>query len=497
MTVVRSRSKQRREDEQLLEAAVWAADLGLYEWDITSDTVRWLNDWCRHYDIDPCEGPRHGIQWRERVHPDDRARARHEYDEHIAGRRDRYEAEYRIHTLGGQWRWIRNRGYIVRSGPGGRHRRLMGICVDVDERKRIEAALDHSRRSLEALAAAAPIWMVLTDADGNIEFLNRPLAQRGIEPASVIGRPVTVLAADPEEARRIDAIRKQVVRSAQPQMHTMLLKDGRAIATWANPLLEAGRVVGIAAVIIDVSERRNRERDLLDAVAGEQRRFAHDLHDGLGQELTGIALLLKTLVTRVATEAPSLSRPLGEVLDYINGAIATSREVARGVSPVGREHGGLAEALNELAERVQRQGGPQVSYRVGGQEARELDPLLAENLYRIAQEAITNAVRHSGARQITLGLERSPTRVRLSVEDDGSGIPVGADDRAGLGLRIMRARAELVGARLVIGPRAPHGTRVECSRDWSAPGGEPVPVQPPTAGHASATPRKPAVRPKR
>ena len=463
---LRSRSKKRQEDERLLAAAVWAADLGAYEWDLATDRVRWLNGWCRQYDIDPCEGEHHGTRWRERVHPDDRAKARHEYDEHVAGRRDRYEAEYRILTLGGQWRWIRNRAYLVSHGPGGRQRRLMGVCVDVDERKRIEAQLEHSRRSLEALAATAPIWMVLTDADGTIEFLNRPLRRPGVDPSTAQGRPLAILASDAEEAARIEALRQRVVQSAQPQMLTMVLGDGRALAIWANPVLEGGRVVGIGAIMLDVSERRNRERDVLDAVTAEQRRFGHDLHDGLGQELTGIALLLKTLAMRATKEAPALAQPLSEVLDYANGAIATSRAVARGVSPVGREHGGLAQALEDLAERVQRQGGPQVMYRLGGAATDELEPLLADNLYRIAQEALTNAVRHSGARHITLRLERSATHVRLTVEDDGQGIAAGADAAAGLGLRIMRGRAELVGAQLRIVPLAPHGTRVECAREW-------------------------------
>jgi len=463
-----SRPTQRPDDERLLASAAWAADLGLYEWDLDRDSVRWLNDWCGHYDIDPCEGEQHGVRWRERVHPDDRARARHEYDEHIAGRRDRYESEYRIRTRSGAWRWIRNRGYVIRGGPGGRPRRLLGICVDVDERRRVEAALEHSRRSLEALAAAAPIWMVLTDADGRIEFLNRPLAARGIEPAAARGQPVTLLASDPEEAARIDAVRREIVRSGRPQMHTMLLKDGRAIAAWANPLIEGGAVVGIAAVILDVSERRNRERDLLDAVTAEQRRFGHDLHDGLGQELTGIALLLKTLCLRAASEAPALEAALEEVLEYANGAIATSRTVARGVSPVGGEHGGLAEALQELVGRVRRQGGLEISYQPRG-GGPELEPLLGDNLYRIAQEAVTNALRHSGARRLVLRLEHSATGVRLAVEDDGCGLPPGADALGGLGLRIMRARAELVGARLVVSALAPQGTRVECSREWPAP----------------------------
>jgi PAS domain-containing protein len=87
----------------------------VYERDVRADRVRWLNRCCECYDIDPCEGERHGERWRSLVHPEDRVVARREFDEHVAGRRERYEAEYRIQTLSGGWRWIRNRAYVIRS----------------------------------------------------------------------------------------------------------------------------------------------------------------------------------------------------------------------------------------------------------------------------------------------------------------------------------------------------------------------------------------------
>ena len=93
--------RRRHYEESLLESAVWTAELGAYEWDVKTDRVRWLNRWCEHYDIDPCEGERHGERWRTLVHPEDRAQARREFDEHGAGRRERYEAEYRIGTRSG------------------------------------------------------------------------------------------------------------------------------------------------------------------------------------------------------------------------------------------------------------------------------------------------------------------------------------------------------------------------------------------------------------
>lgn len=463
----RSRDAQQRQNEELLiESADWTADMGPYEWDVRNDRVRWLNRWCEINNIDPCEGERHGVRWRALVHPDDRVQARREFDEHVAGRRERYEAEYRIRTQSGGWRWIRNRAYVIRSPLDGREELMVGACVDIDERKRAELALGRTQRKLEALAAAAPIWMVLTDAEGVIEFVNRPM--HCISPGDVSGRSIVSLFADPAEGARIEEFRKALVDRRRPQMHTMVLDDGRALTTWAQPIMESGRVVGIASVTADVSERQNRERDLLTAVNREQQRFGRDLHDGLGQELTGIALLVRSLCNRADKDAPDFVAGLREVLSHVTAAITTTRTVARGVSPVGREQGGLAYALQDLARHWRETQGVNIQCRVVASDAREIEPMLADNFYRIAQEAVTNAMHHAGASEILIELRQSATRLRLSVKDDGCGIPAAAERGVGLGLNIMRGRAELAGAQLKIQACSDGGTRLECQYKWRA-----------------------------
>ncbi len=472
----RSSPANHEDDLTLLEGAVWATELGAYEWDMDADRNRWLNDWCRHHDIDPCEGSEHGIRWRAMVHPDDRDAARAEFEAHAAGERDRYESEYRIKTLSGGWRWVRNRACIVPSRRPSEPMRLIGVCLDINEQRKLAEELERSRRNLEALAAAAPIWMMLLDANGLIEFANRSV--RGVSPAQLIGRSMAEVIGDPSEAAAIEAFRRAVIRARAPQMLTTLLKDGRSIGTWATPIIQHGELTGIASVSVDLSERRSRERDLLEAVTREQQRFGHDLHDGLGQELTGIALLVKTLVKRAEKESPDLREGLNEVLDYVTGAIATSREVARGASPVGREHGGLGRALADLAKRWPSTPELKVVHRIDPLAGERLEPLAAEHIYRIAQESLSNAVRHSGASRIDLVLEhgKSPAGARLLVEDDGRGIRAEDMLADGLGLKIMRARAELLGAALRIGGREPQGTRIECVYE---PGGAPKRERPP------------------
>jgi signal transduction histidine kinase len=455
----------REEDEDtLLESSVWTAELGAYEWDITKDRVRWLTRWCQHHGIDPCDGEHHGVRWRALVHPDDRTWARSEFDEHMAGRRQRYEAEYRVRTANGDWLWIRNRAYIIRSEVDGREERMVGVCVDVDERKRAELALERIQRRLEALAAAAPIWMILTDAEGTIEFVNQPMPC--LTPGTAIGFNIVSLFADPAEAVRLDEFRKSVIEERNTQMHTMILEDGRALATWARPIMEADRVVGIASATADVSERQGRERELLAAINREQRRFGRDLHDGLGQELTGIALLVKSLSNRAEKESPALVAGLEEILSHVTTAIATTRTVARGVSPVGREHGGLAHALQDLARQWRETRGANIQCRVEISNARELEPMLADNFYRIAQEALTNAMQHSGASEILMELRHTARQLSLTVSDDGCGITPAADRSGGLGLHIMRARAELAGAQLKVAALGGGGTRIECLYNW-------------------------------
>ena len=157
---------------------------------------------------------------------------------------------------------------------------------------------------------------------------------------------------------------------------------------------------------------------------------------------------------------------LDEVLSLVTSAIATTRAVARDVSPVGREQGGLAHALQDLTRRCRETQRGNVQCRVTASDTRELEPMLADNFYRIAQEALTNAIRHSGAQEILIELRQTPRRLRLTVTDDGCGIPPAADRGNGLGLKIMRGRAELAGAQLRVEARRGGGTRLECHYDW-------------------------------
>jgi len=229
------------------------------------------------------------------------------------------------------------------------------------------------------------------------------------------------------------------------------------------------RIAGACITFRDVtearkaeSERQHLEAALLDAVGGEQRRFGTDLHDGLGQELTGLSLLLSALTnTARAAHSPHTGdlQQAGEVAQH---ALQSCQTIARGLSPIGSTEGGLITALRDLVTRLKGPSGPRLEISVSEVARLGLSPAASDHLYRIAQEALTNALKHAHANSIKVTLDVERERVRLEVCDDGSGVEAVGKSAPGLGLRTMRYRASMIGARFEIAPFGPNGTRVIC-----------------------------------
>ena len=215
-------------------------------------------------------------------------------------------------------------------------------------------------------------------------------------------------------------------------------------------------------VLQDVSERKQLERAILLAVNREQYRIGNDLHDGLGQELTGIALMLRGVAGRLTTEYPTILPEVEGITRLVSNAIENTRALARGLSPVNLERGGLQDALEGLSMNAIELYGVQVvfSHRLTG--SKPLGAELANHLYRIAQEAVRNAVRHGQARTIRLHLAVTRGKVSLAITDDVTGLPEQAMDATGMGLKIMRYRARMLGGEVHFERAEPTGTRVVC-----------------------------------
>jgi len=222
-----------------------------------------------------------------------------------------------------------------------------------------------------------------------------------------------------------------------------------------------GRVVSAMGVCQDITERRQLDQIIADAQSQERMRIGADLHDDLGQKLTGLAMLLKGAALREASARRSLAAELAALSGIASDAVASVRALAHGMLPVDLRDDGLAGALQRLAAWARRTLAVRTSFEATGDRNHKVDAVIAEHLYRIAQEAVTNAVRHGRAKHITLTLQSRDAKTMLTVTDDGKGIDVAAHKR-GVGLQIMRHRARMMGALIEIERARRSGTQIRC-----------------------------------
>jgi two-component system, LuxR family, sensor kinase FixL len=225
--------------------------------------------------------------------------------------------------------------------------------------------------------------------------------------------------------------------------------------------LRKGRPISVVGFTQDITEQRRLSGLINDIALQERARIGADLHDGLGQELTGFALLLRGVATRAANDGLPLA---GELLDL--GALArksieTVRDIAYGLLPFKLRDSGFRQYLQRLARSSRATLGVAVSIRLHGRNAHMPVGEVAENIYRIAQESIANAVKHGHAKRVALNLRASETKIIFTAADDGSGIEL-IGEGEGMGLRIMRYRTRMLGGLLEVRRGRRGGTLVRC-----------------------------------
>jgi two-component system CheB/CheR fusion protein len=336
---------------------------------------------------------------------------------------------------------------------------------DISERKRAEQMLRDREERLHAILDTAADAILTINQNGIIQTANASAERMfGYTAAEMIGQNVKMIMPSPyrEEhdgylARYLQTEEKDIIgigREVEARR-----KDG-SIFPVELAISETEHLKLFTGFIRDISRRKELEREVVEIASTQQQRIGQDLHDTLGQELTALNLMAKDLTETLQSDPDKAAPLLEHLIQGLQRGRQELRAVLSGLLPVPVESDGLMAALADLADRTRRES--KVACVFDCPKAVSLkDNLTATHLYLIAQEAVHNALKHGQPRNIRIGLKLNHFMV-LQVQCDGTGMTYGKEANQGLGLRIMRNRAAIIGAKLTIEPAKPTGTLVTC-----------------------------------
>lgn len=405
------------------------------------------------------------VRWYERIHPDDKQRWSTEAaDMFLSGKPLR--SSYRVIARDGRVVWFHCDARMVRR-EDGQPWFIHGVAFDISDLKDTERALQRERNFVTGILETVGALVTVLDQQGRIVRFNRACEiTTGYTFDEVRGRHIWDFFTLPEEITRSQAVIEQLSADLLPQdyqSHWMTRQGSSRLVAWSNSSLpdSDGTPHYIIATGIDITEREQLERALLDISAREQRRIGQDLHDGLGQHLTGVAFMAKVHEKKLAETNAAAAADAAKLVRLVNEAVHKTRELARGLLPVMSDAQGLMSALLLWAGEVEDIYGVSCNFECPAPVLIH-DIASATHLYHIAQEAVNNAIKHGEAQNIVIRLSAENGLGALLISDDGSGIPEDRQNSLGMGLHIMTYRSSMIGGCLEVNRNSRRGTTVSC-----------------------------------
>jgi len=357
---------------------------------------------------------------------------------------------------------------------------LVPSAMDITDRTQAEQRLRENEARLRAIVDTAVDGIITINDQGTILFFNAAAERMfGHKAGDVLGREVGLIMPSPHREQHGSHLARYRATGVGRVIGTVLETEARRKDGTVFPIeLSVSKVTGLdlfTGIIRDISERQKLRRQLITTAEEQRRQIGQELHDNIGQELTGISLMSDALAETLKQQGSAESELAARIHDCLMRVQQRVRAVARGLIPVDVDARGLMNALAELA------GSTSLDHRIGCTfECRApvavQDARAATQLYRIAQQAIANSIEHGRAGQIRISLAEQDGILRLEVSDNGVGLQDEPPSGQGVGLKVMQYRAESIGGALEIAAAEDGGMKVVCTlhgdRDHVQPHGE-------------------------
>ena len=340
---------------------------------------------------------------------------------------------------------------------------ICGVGIDITRQKQIEDALRESEEKYRDLVERISDVIYTANTMGELTYVSPAIDPfLGYSPAEVVGRPFSEFIA-PEDVGRARERFQQISAgaSASPNEYRFVTKAGEL--RWARvssqPIVDGEGISGVRGVVTDITDRVRAEVQLeRAAAAAERERLARDLHDAVTQTLFSISAIAEVLPEVWEQDLAKARRGLGDLRDQTQGALAEMRTLLLAWRPEAWEDRDLGDSIHQLGDATAARTRMPVTTTIAGECHPPADVKLA--LYRIAQEALNNVVKHAGARRAIVRLECAAEGITLSISDDGRGFDPDGGTSHGLGLGIMRERAQAIDAALSVASERGHGTQI-------------------------------------
>lgn len=452
--------------------AVEGSQDGIWEWLPLTGESYWSPRMYEQLGYEEDEMPDIGEEFFDMIHPDDSEMARKMFDDHLE-KRTPYEVEFRLRTKSGRYRWFKSTGQAVWNEQGNAVR-MVGSHEDITARVEAERDLKESHRRMDALVQNLPgiVYRCLNTENWPMEYISKACED-------IIGYSPEEFYEDPENINFGKFIhpddREDVWEQVQASVsehrpfrviYRIIDRRGREKWLWeqGNGVFEDDRVISLEGCIFDISPIvRNQERvngAIYEAEDSERRRIAGEIHDGLQQTLTVSALNLQYLEKEMESLSPESRKRYVKSCQFLEQGIKESRQIAHSLMPKLIYDVGLDKALRDLVHELDNINDVDCQY-FSNLKCR-LSEKIEVGLYRIAQEALNNLLKHAKATTVSVQLVGFDKEVQLLIEDDGIGFDKNKLDlySEGFGLTGMKNRINSLSGSLLIDTKPGYGTSI-------------------------------------